>query len=142
MAVVHLYEKPGCLGNKRQREILLDAGHIVFVHDLLRQPWSEQPDKLRSFFGNLPVADWFNRNAPAIKNGEVQPETLDEARAIALMVADPLLIRRPLLEVDGRRRAGFDAGEVEAWLEVDVGETDLESCPKHNRSPPRGPSPK
>jgi nitrogenase-associated protein len=130
MAVVHFYEKPGCTGNKRQREILLDAGHIVFVHNLLQQPWSKEPDKLRSFFGALPVSDWFNRSAPAIKNGEVRPETLNEAQAIALMIADPLLIRRPLLEADGRRRAGFEAGEIEAWLEVDVSETDLENCPK------------
>jgi nitrogenase-associated protein len=130
MAVVHFYEKPGCTGNKRQREILLEAGHIVFVHNLLQQPWSKEPDKLRSFFDNLPVAAWFNRSAPAIKNGEVVPEALDEKQAIALMVADPLLIRRPLLEADGRRRAGFDAGEIEAWLEVDVDGEDLESCPK------------
>jgi nitrogenase-associated protein len=138
MAVVHFYEKPGCTGNKRQREILLDAGHIVFVHNLLQQPWSQEPDKLRSFFGNLPVAAWFNRSAPAIKNGEVVPETLDEKQAIALMVADPLLIRRPLLEADGSRRAGFDAGEIEAWLEVDVGGEDLESCPKRARAPACG----
>jgi nitrogenase-associated protein len=138
MAVVHFYEKPGCTGNKRQREILLDAGHIVFVHNLLQQPWSQEPDKLRSFFGSLPVADWFNRSAPAIKNGEVIPEALDEKQAIALMVADPLLIRRPLLEADGRRRAGFNAGEIEAWLEVDVGSEDLESCPKRARAPACG----
>jgi nitrogenase-associated protein len=131
MAVVHFYEKPGCTGNKRQREILLEAGHIVFVHNLLQQPWSKELDKLRSFFGNLPVTAWFNRSAPAIKNGEVVPEALDEKQAIALMVADPLLIRRPLLEADGRRRAGFEAGEIEAWLEIDLGAADLESCPKH-----------
>jgi nitrogenase-associated protein len=130
MAVVHFYEKPGCAGNKRQRELLLEAGHIVFVHDLLRQPWSKRPDELRSFFGDLPVADWFNRSAPAIKNGEVLPEALDETQAIALMIADPLLIRRPLLEADGRRRTGFDAGEIEAWLEADVGRENLENCPK------------
>lgn len=138
MAIVHFYEKPGCTGNKRQREILLEAGHIVFVHNLLQQPWSKEPDKLRSFFGDLPVADWFNRSAPAIKNGEVVPETLDEKQAIALMVADPLLIRRPLLEADGRRRAGFDAGEIEAWLEVDVGGANLENCPKRFHSPACG----
>jgi nitrogenase-associated protein len=132
MAVVHFYEKPGCASNRRQRELLLEAGHILFVHDLLRQPWSETPDKLRSFFAGLPVADWFNRSAPAIKNGEVIPEALDEEQAIALMIADPLLIRRPLLEVDGRRRAGFDAEAVTAWLEIDARGQGLESCPRQD----------
>jgi nitrogenase-associated protein len=130
MAVVHFYEKPGCASNRRQRELLLEAGHIVFVHDLLQQPWSETPAKLRSFFAGLPVADWFNRSAPAIKNGDVLPEALDEAQAIALMISDPLLIRRPLLEVDGRRLAGFDAEAVTAWLEIDARDQGLESCPR------------
>lgn len=133
MAVVHFYEKPGCAGNKRQRELLLEAGHILFIHDILQQPWSETPGKLRSFFGDLPVADWFNRSAPAIKSGDVLPEALDEAQAIALMIADPLLIRRPLLEADGRRRAGFDAAVIEAWLDVEAGGTDIEGCPQHIR---------
>ena len=48
------------------------------------------------------------------------------------MLAAPILIRRPLLEVDGRRRAGFDADNLEAWLGlvVDKTLTDLETCPK------------
>lgn len=135
MAVVHFYEKPGCFSNKLQRQLLLDAGHIVFVYDLLKEPWTLKQAKLRSFFGELPVADWFNRSAPAIKNGVVIPEALDEHQAIALMAVDPLLIRRPLLEVDGRRRAGFDAEQIEAWLKVNVAEKDLETCPKRESRP-------
>jgi nitrogenase-associated protein len=130
MAVVHFYEKPGCLGNKRQREMLLAAGHIVFVYDLLQQPWSEEKGKLRSFFGELPVADWFNRNAPAVKNGKVVPESVDEARAIELMIADPVLIRRPLLEVDRKRYAGFEAEFVKMSLLFDTDKTLPESCLK------------
>ena len=44
------------------------------------------------------------------------PETermgLDEARALALMQGHPSLIRRPLLEADGRLLVGFDEA---AW---------------------------
>jgi nitrogenase-associated protein len=130
MAVVHFYEKPGCFNNKLQKQLLLDKGHIVFAYDLLKQPWVDEPAKLRSFFGDLPVVNWFNRSAPAIKSGEVIPEALDEDQAIALIAADPLLIRRPLLEVDGRRRAGFDPERIEAWLQVEIGEQNMETCPK------------
>jgi nitrogenase-associated protein len=132
MAVVHFYEKPGCLGNKRQREMLLAAGHIVFVYDLLQQPWSKEPDKLRSFFGNLPIRDWFNRNAPAVKNGDVIPESVDETQAIELMIADPVLIRRPLLEVDRKRYAGFEAEFIKTSLLFDTGKTSPKSCLKIN----------
>ena len=134
MATVHFYEKPGCVNNTRQKQLLLNAGYQLIVHNLLEQPWAEQKSLLRTFFGNLAVADWFNRSAPAVKNGLVVPEHLSEQQAIAAMVADPLLIRRPLLEVDGRRRAGFDSTVLESWLGVSAVQADLETCPKTQTS--------
>ncbi|PPD35176.1 MAG: nitrogenase-associated protein [Methylomonas sp.] len=132
MATVHFYEKPGCLNNAKQKRLLVEAGHLLIVHDLLQQPWEENSTMLRSFFGDLPIADWFNRAAPAVKSGEVVPEEVDEQQAIALMIAQPLLIRRPLMEVDGNRQVGFDADTIAAWLEVAVA-TDLETCPKQHQ---------
>lgn len=139
MATVHFYEKPGCINNSKQKRLLAEAGHLLIVHDLLRQPWVEDRVKLRSFFGAMPVADWFNRAAPAVKSGQVVPELLDERQAIELMVADPLLIRRPLLEVEGRRRAGFDPETIVAWLAVSAGGDDLEACPKQHQHKACGP---
>ncbi|MGR8931954.1 MAG: ArsC/Spx/MgsR family protein [Gammaproteobacteria bacterium] len=136
MATVHFYEKPGCFNNSRQKQLLVKAGHLLIVHDLLRFPWMANRQYLRSFFGNLPVADWFNRSAPAIKNGVIVPELLNEREAIDLMIADPLLIRRPLMEVDGRRRVGFDADKIDAWLGLsdEAVKEDLETCPKQHKA--------
>ena len=58
-------------------------------------------ERLRAFFGDLPVKHWFNTSAPAIKQGEVEPDKLNEQEALALMLDNPLLIRRPLMQVDG-----------------------------------------
>jgi nitrogenase-associated protein len=132
MATVHFYEKPGCLNNAKQKRLLVEAGHLLIIHDLLQQPWEENSTMLRSFFGDLPIADWFNRAAPAVKSGEVVPEEVDEQQAIALMIAQPLLIRRPLMEVDGNRQVGFDADTIADWLKVAVA-TDLEICPKQHQ---------
>ena len=66
--------------------------------------------RLLSFFDDLPVAQWFNRSAPAVKTGDIVPEQLDAATALALLQDDPLLIRRPLMEVGERAQVGFDAG--------------------------------
>jgi len=129
MATVTFYEKPGCRNNTRQKRMLANAGHAVIAKNLLAEPW--QADDLRAFFTGLPVADWFNYSAPAIKNGDVDPKTLDAETAINVMLADPLLINRPLMLADGRRMAGFDAGEVDAWLglaEATPG-LDWETCP-------------
>lgn len=134
MAIVHFYEKPGCFNNARQKQILVAAGHLLIVHDLLQFPWAENRQRLRSFFADLPIAQWFNPNAPAIKLGEFNPETVSENEALDQMVANPLLIRRPLLEVEGRRRVGFDIDNIEAWLglaaDKPASDFDLETCPK------------
>jgi len=128
MAVVVFYEKPGCSGNARQKALLQGAGHIVVAKDLLRTKWTRM--QLLSFLEGLPVAQWFNRNAPAIKCGEIVPEECDEEIALALLQAYPLLIRRPLLDVDGERRVGFDAAAIEAWIGLGgvVPDDDAEAC--------------
>jgi nitrogenase-associated protein len=114
MARILFYEKPGCAGNLRQRRLLEDAGHTVLARNLLTESWTAE--RLRGFFGARPVAEWFNRNAPRVKSGEVVPEALDAESAVKLLLAEPLLIRRPLLEADGERETGFEPLRIHAWL--------------------------
>lgn len=114
MAHVLFWEKPGCGGNARQKALLQAAGHTLEVRDLLRWPWT--PDALLAFLAPLPVAQWFNRAAPRVRQGEVQPDALEADAALALLLAEPLLIRRPLMQAGATRRVGFDAGEVHAWI--------------------------
>lgn len=103
------------------------------VRDLLAEPWTEE--SLRPFFGHLPVADWFNRSAPAVKDGSVIPESLDAETALALMLRDPLLIRWPLLQVGEERRVGFVPEEVAAWIGLPplALDLDVEMCPRQDK---------
>lgn len=128
MAHVIFYEKPGCSGNAKQKKTLEAAGHTVEARDLLSKSWLRM--ELLSFFAGRPVAEWFNRNSPAVKSGEIVPEECDEATALALLQKHPLLIRRPLLEVDGVRRAGFDIAAIDAWIGLGsrLPEEDMEAC--------------
>jgi nitrogenase-associated protein len=130
MATVIFYEKPGCANNTRQKQLLTAAGHTVIAKNLLEQVW--QAETLRPFFQNLAVRDWFNYSAPAIKHGEVEPDSLNEQQALALMLENPLLMRRPLMQVGNEYRAGFDPTKVDAWLSLTAinQEQDLESCPR------------
>jgi nitrogenase-associated protein len=136
MADVDFWEKPGCINNARQKRLLREAGHNLRVHDLLTVPWNAE--RLRPFFAGLPVAEWFNRGAPAVKSGRVRPDALDEAEALRLMARDPLLIRRPLMQVGNERRAGFDASAVDRWVGLTPGavsgRSDLESCPRDHQA--------
>ena len=129
MAVVIMYAKPGCVNNKRQHLLLREAGHQVIVRDLLCEAWT--PARLRPFLAGLPVPDWFNPSAPRVRSGELRPEGLDTDQALALLVQEPLLIRRPLLEADGVTMVGFDPERVDAWLGLGrVPDEDLETCPR------------
>ena len=116
MTHIVFYEKPGCGGNARQRAALNAAGHTLERRNLLTTHWTAQ--SLLAFLAPLPVVDWFNRAAPRIKSGEIQPAALDASAAMALLLQDPLLIRRPLMQRtdDGTRHVGFDTAAVDAWV--------------------------
>lgn len=115
MSKITFYEKPGCSGNAQQKQWLRDAGHTLDVRDLLTEPWTRE--RLLRFLGALPVSAWFNRAAPAVKQGRIDPDALDADSALALLLAEPLLIRRPLMQdADGRCMAGFDTARVHAWI--------------------------
>ncbi len=132
MAFVLFYEKPGCINNTRQKVMLAAAGHVVQPKSLLTEKWTAE--RLRAFFGSLPVTAWFNPSAPRVRDGEVLPATLSEGEALGLMLADPLLIRRPLMEVDGQCRVGFDQDAVDSWIglssKMNTARVDLETCPR------------
>lgn len=136
MATVVFYEKPGCANNTKQKVMLAAAGHTVWARNLLTERWSAV--RLRPFFGQLPVAEWFNRSAPRVRDGEIDCDRLTETEALLLMMADPLLIRRPLMEVDGECRVGFDQDAVDAWigLSTKASGADLETCPNSHRASP------
>ncbi|SOC11563.1 ArsC/Spx/MgsR family protein [Rhodobacter maris] len=126
---VIFWEKPGCVGNARQKAVLEAAGHRLEVRDLLRAPWTAQ--SLRPFFGARPVAEWFNAAAPRVRSSELRPDSLTEAEALALMLDDPLLIRRPLMQVGEDRRAGFETAQVAAWIGLDPGAPSVnDACPR------------
>jgi nitrogenase-associated protein len=136
MATVTFYEKPGCQNNTRQKVLLAAAGHTVWARNLLTERWTAA--RLRPFFGDLSVPEWFNLSAPRIREGEVDYERVTETEALVLMLADPLLIRRPLMEVDGEYRVGFDPAAVDAWIGLGHARVggDLETCPRPHAAAP------
>jgi len=130
MAHITFFEKPGCGGNAKQKALLRAARHTLDVRDLLTWPWTSE--SLLAFLAPLPVAQWFNRAAPRVKSGQIVPEALSADAALALLLAEPLLIRRPLMALGDERMVGFDADKVHAWIGLgpnapDSG-TPLEGC--------------
>lgn len=115
LKLVVFYEKPFCAANARQKQILRASGCTLIERNLLEH--ALDAEALRSFMGDKTVAEWFNPAAPAIKNGEIFPETLDEASAMELLMAHPILIRRPLMVIGTEKLCGFDAQKVSEVLD-------------------------
>lgn len=134
MAKIVFYEKPGCGNNTKQKALLAAAGHEVLARNLLTEPWTAE--RLLAFFGSRPVAEWFNRAAPRVKSGEIVPETCAADNALQLMLQEPLLIRRPLIESGERKEAGFDQDLIHEWLGLTPSNGDLESCPRSHQHTP------
>ncbi len=130
MVKVIFYEKPGCINNTKQKALLKAAGHEVIADNLLKTPWTVS--SLRPFFGNRSITEWFNKTAPLVKSGVVVPENLDEKTALELMIKYPLLIRRPLIQVEDVHQVGFDRDLIDAWIGLSPSKVfeDLENCPR------------
>ena len=130
MTTITFYEKPGCAGNAKQRALLQAAGHTLVRKNLLTEPWTAE--SLLDFLLPRPVPAWFNRSAPRIKSGALVPESLDAESALAELLAEPLLIRRPLMQRDdGARMVGFEMEEVRRFVDLGAstpGGASMEGC--------------
>jgi nitrogenase-associated protein len=69
------------------------------------------------FLTGMPVAELFNRVAPRIESGEVNPDGFDENTALPAMIADPLLIRLPLMVVENTFICGFNNEIVKSFIQ-------------------------
>ncbi|HZF70428.1 ArsC/Spx/MgsR family protein [Sulfuricurvum sp.] len=123
--LVVFYEKPFCAANAKQKQILRSSGCILIERNLLEHGLSS--DELRTFMGEKRVPEWFNPAAPSIKNGEINPDVLDETEALELLMKDPILIRRPLMVIGIEKLCGFDEKRVSEILDRYV-----EAMPKIN----------
>ncbi len=129
------YEKPGCVSNTKQKALLRSQGFALEVRDLLSEPWTAQ--RLRVFFGERPVAEWFNPTAPSIKRAEVNPDALSEEQALAAMLEQPLLIRRPLIACEAGSLCGFEPHPLLDRIGVRLdAEQDLQACSKPGEAAP------
>jgi nitrogenase-associated protein len=130
MAHVVFWEKPGCKGNEKQKDILIASGHVLEVRNLLTASWTVE--QLQQFFGARPVTEWFNPSNPRVKSGELRPAELTSNEALRMMITEPLLIVRPLMQVGNQRLAGFEVEQVHNWIGLDlasIGPRNPQHCP-------------
>lgn len=103
---VTLYGIPNCDTVKKARVWLADKGVAYSFHNYKTDGIDEA--RLKSWCATLGWEKVLNKAGTTFR--ALPPEdkvNLDQDKAIALMLAQPSLIKRPLLDVDGQFTAGF-----------------------------------
>jgi arsenate reductase len=109
-----LYGIRNCDTVKRARVWLDGRGIAYDFHDY--KTAGVDPGKLRAWAAELGWENLLNRAGTTFRKlADADKRDLDEAKAIALMLAQPSMIRRPLLDLGERRLLGFSA---EAYAEA------------------------
>jgi arsenate reductase (glutaredoxin) len=112
------YEKTGCSGNAKQKELLKSHNISFSVKSLLDTSWSKE--SLGEFFKGLDTKDIFNPFAPQIRDKEIDINSLSKDEAIELMIKNPILIKRPLLDINGVKVCGFDIEKINELLNTNI----------------------
>lgn len=112
------YEKTGCSGNAKQKELLKSHNISFSVKSLLDTSWSKET--LSEFFKGLETKDIFNPFAPQIRDKQIDINTLSKDEAINLMIKNPILIKRPLLDINGVKICGFDIEKINKLLNTNI----------------------
>ena len=103
---VTLYGIPGCDTVKKARGWLDARGVGYAFHDYKKA--GADPAKLREWAGAAGWEKLLNRAGTTFRKlPEADRENLDEAKALALMAAQPSMIRRPVVEHPGGLLVGF-----------------------------------
>ena len=88
------------------------------VKSLLDTSWTKET--LSEFFKGLEVIDMFNPFAPQIRYKQIDINTLSKDEAINLMIKNPILIKRPLLDINGIKVCGFDIEKINELLNTNI----------------------
>ena len=112
------FEKSGCGGNARQKELLKKHNITFEVRDLLNTKWSYED--LVGYFDGLEVADMFNSFAPQVRDNEIDITKVSKDEAINLMIKNPILIKRPLMQINGAKICGFDIDKINQLLNLNI----------------------
>jgi arsenate reductase (glutaredoxin) len=106
MGVVTLYGIPNCDTVKKARKWLDAAGVAHRFHDVRKD--GLEPERLSGWIDALGWEALLNRSGTTFRKlPDAAKADLDASRAAALMLAEPAMIRRPVVEHAGGLMIGF-----------------------------------
>ena len=101
-----IYGIPNCDTMKKARDWLANHGVDVLFHDYKKA--GIDPARLRGWIDKVGWEPLLNRSGKTFRAlPEADRNDLDAAKAMTLMLAQPSMIKRPVLEADGDLLVGF-----------------------------------
>lgn len=111
---ITLYGIPNCDTVKKARRWLDDAGLAHDFHDYKKAGVPE--DRLRAWVDEKGWEPVLNRRGTTFRKlDDADKADIDADKAVALMIANPSMIKRPVVEHAGGLLVGFDA---ETWAQA------------------------
>ena len=108
--MVRIYGIANCDTMKKARQWLTAHGIEYEFHDYKKAGLDER--RLRGWVKQVGWETLLNRRGTTWRKlDEAQKAGIDEAGAIRVMLANPSIVKRPVLELEDSLRVGFDAAE-------------------------------
>jgi arsenate reductase len=109
---VTVYGIKNCSTMKKARAWLDDAGVAYDFHDY--KSAGIERDRLATWSKNVGWERLLNRGGMTFRKlPDADKADLNETKAIALMLAKPSMIKRPVVDVDGKLLVGFKPDDYE-----------------------------
>lgn len=112
---IHLYGIPNCDTVKKARSWLEGKGLEYIFHDYKKE--GADPARVANWVEAKGLDLVLNRRGTAFRKlGDADKVAIDSGGAVSVMVQQPSLIKRPVVEHDGKILVGFKQAEWEAAL--------------------------
>ena len=113
--VLTIYGIRACDTMRKARAWLDAHGFACDFHDYKTK--GIERERLEAWAGQVGWERLLNRAGTTFRKlPEAEKQGLDAEKAMALMLAQPSMIKRPVLDIDGRLLVGFEPAEYEAAL--------------------------
>ncbi len=110
--MVEIYGIKNCDTMKKARAFLDQSGIAYVFHDYKVEGVAS--DKLHTWIGQVGWEKLLNRAGTTFKKlPEAERQGLTEAKAVTLMLAQPSMIKRPVLAAGAKLLVGFDAAQYQ-----------------------------
>lgn len=107
--MIRLYGIPNCDTVKKARQWLLENGVEFEFADFKKTP--PDAETVNAWLTQIPLENLLNKRGTTWRklDAQTQAKAAEQGGAVEVMLANPSVIKRPVLDIDGQYHVGFNA---------------------------------